>query len=188
MARGSRLARVGALGLLAALTLGGCDLTGATWRFGWPIGVTDQAKEMRQLWTGAAIAALIVGFLVWGLIIWAIIRYRKRSDELPRQTAYNLPLEIVYTIIPFIMIAVLFFFTVRKTGAYVGHCAELCGTYHAFMNFEVRAVSPSQYDAYLAAREKGMTTAQALSSIGQAPYAVTTHPFNLAKQEQLSNG
>ncbi len=27
-------------------------------------------------------------------------------------------------------------------GAYVGRCAELCGTYHSMMNFELRAVSP----------------------------------------------
>ena len=46
--------------------------------------------------------------------------------------------------------------TVREEGAYVGRCAELCGTYHAFMNFEVRAVSGDDYDAYLEARESGM--------------------------------
>ena len=67
---------------------------------------------MRRLWTGSVIAALIVGFLVWGLIGYSVVRHRKRGDELPRQTAYNLPLEIVYTIIPFVIIAVLFFFTV----------------------------------------------------------------------------
>ena len=53
--------------------------------------------------------------------------------------------------------------TVRKTGAYVGRCAELCGTYHAFMNFEVRSVSPAQFDDYMAAaRSPGMSTAEAL--------------------------
>ena len=67
---------------------------------------------MRDLWTGSVIAALIVGVLVWGLIVWSVVRHRKRGDELPRQTAYNLPLEIVYTILPFLIIAVLFFFTV----------------------------------------------------------------------------
>ena len=67
---------------------------------------------MRELWTGSVIAALIVGFAVWGLILWSVVRHRKRSDELPKQTAYNLPLEIVYTILPFLIIAALFFFTV----------------------------------------------------------------------------
>jgi cytochrome c oxidase subunit 2 len=276
---------VGALGLLGSLALTGCDLNNAFWRFGWPSGITEQADDMRKLWTGSVIAALIVGILVWGLIIWAIVRYRKRGDELPRQTAYNLPLEIVYTIIPFIIIAVLFFFTVtvqnkvldrsetpdttiqvnafkwnwqfvypdapgpdgqpvntvgnsteipilvvptgerirfqvasadvihsfwvpeflfkldvipgnengrnnvfqvtvNQTGAYVGRCAELCGTYHAYMNFEVRAVTPQQYNAYLAARQQGQTTAAALESIGQPGTAQATHPWDLVTDNQ----
>src|SRR5262249_37646630 len=36
-----------------------------------------------------------------------------------------------------------------KTGYYVGRCAELCGTYHAEMNFEVRVVSNDDYRRYL---------------------------------------
>ena len=67
---------------------------------------------MRELWTGSVIAALIVGIAVWGLILWSVVRHRKRGDELPKQTAYNLPLEIVYTIVPFLIIAGLFFYTV----------------------------------------------------------------------------
>jgi cytochrome c oxidase subunit 2 len=74
--------------------------------------------------------------------------------------------------------------TVRKQGAYVGRCAELCGEYHAFMNFEVRAVSPQDYDAYLRARQSGMDTRAALQSIGQPGNAVTTHPFNLDEHYQ----
>src|SRR3954451_4685760 len=104
VARGSRLARLAALGLLGVLTLTGCDLNNEFWRFGWPEGITDRAEDMRKLWTGSVIAALVVGILVWALILWAVVRYRKRGDELPRQTAYNLPLEIVYTIIPFVII------------------------------------------------------------------------------------
>jgi cytochrome c oxidase subunit II len=78
--------------------------------------------------------------------------------------------------------------TVRKEGAFVGRCAELCGEYHAFMNFEVRSVSPEKYDAYLKAREKGMDTRHALQSIGLPGTAVTTHPFNLDEHYQQSKG
>jgi len=286
--RGSRLARLAALGLLGVLTLSGCDMpNNEFWRFGWPEGITEQATEMRQLWTGSVIAALIVGFLVWGLILYSVVAHRKRGDELPRQTAYNLPLEIAYTIAPFIIIAGLFFFTVtvqnkvqdrsenpdetiavnafkwnwqfvypdtqgpdgepvntvgtssdipilvvptdrkirfevasadvihsfwvpeflfkldvipgnengrdnvfevtvRKEGAYVGRCAELCGTYHAYMNFEVRAVSGDDYDAYLQARESGMGTSEALESIGQSGKATTTTPLPLVENKSVS--
>jgi cytochrome c oxidase subunit II len=290
VARRSKLAKVAGLGLLGALTLSGCDLRGSWLSWGWPEGITDEAHEMHDLWIGSTVAALVVGIAVWILIAYAAIRYRKRKgsdQELPRQTAYNLPLEVVYTIIPFVIIAVLFFFTVstqnrvqqrsddpdvtvavnafkwnwqfvypettddnggepvstvgssteipilvvptdqtirfelasadvihsfwvpeflfkldvipgnengrdnvfqvtvREEGAFVGRCAELCGTYHAFMNFEVRSVSPADFDAYLSARESGLSTYDALESIGQPGTSVTTEPFR-GDREQAS--
>ena len=111
MRRTARVARIGPLAVLTLLALAGCS-TQEVWRFGWPQGVTDKATLMRQLWTGSTLAALAMGVLVWGLIFWCCIVYRRRDDKVPKQTAYNLPLEIVYTIVPFVMIAVLFYFTV----------------------------------------------------------------------------
>jgi cytochrome c oxidase subunit II len=290
VARGSRLARLAALGLLGVLTLSGCDLNNEFWRFGWPEGITEEATAMRQLWTGSVIAALVVGIAVWGLILWSVVRHRKRSDELPKQTAYNLPLEILYTIVPFVIIAVLFFFTVvtqnkvqersadpdmtvavnafkwnwqfvypgtedpngqavetvgssdevpilvlptgedirfevasadvihsfwvpeflfkldvipgnengrdnvfevhiDEEGAYVGRCAELCGTYHAFMNFELRAVSQDKFESYMQERENGASTFDALESIGEQGRATTTHPYDIGQRsQQVSDG
>ena len=42
-----------------------------------------------------------------------------------------------------------FEFTATHTGHYVGRCAELCGTYHSQMNFEVRVVTADNYAKYL---------------------------------------
>jgi cytochrome c oxidase subunit II len=287
VARGSRLARLAALGLLGVVTLTGCSMpNNEFWRFGWPEGITDRSQDMRELWTGSVIAALIVGVAVWGLILWSVVRHRKRGDELPKQTAYNLPLEIVYTILPFVIIAGLFFYTVvvqnrvmersdepdetiavnafkwnwqfvypetegpggeavdtvgtsseipvlvlptdrtirfelasadvihsfwvpeflfkldvipgnengrdnvfevtvQEEGAYVGRCAELCGTYHAYMNFEVRAVSGEDYDAYLEARESGLDTFEALEEIGQPGLSSATTPFESLQNKNI---
>ncbi len=287
MARRSRLARLTALGLLGALTLTGCEMpNNEFWRFGWPDGITDRSEAIRELWTGSVIAALIVGIAVWALIGWSVVRHRKRGDELPKQTAYNLPLEIVYTILPFLIIAGLFFYTVvvqnqvmersdepdetiavnafkwnwqfvypetegpdgeavdtvgtsseipilvlptdrtirfelasadvihsfwvpeflfkldvipgnengrdnvfevtvQEEGAYVGRCAELCGTYHAYMNFEVRAVSGEDYDAYLEARESGLDTFEALEEIGQPGLSSATTPFESLQNKNV---
>ncbi|MBA3419609.1 MAG: cytochrome c oxidase subunit II [Geodermatophilaceae bacterium] len=114
MARVRRTGRVGRVGVVIGLlmaVLTGCSFTEVLY-FGWPEGVTEQATQMRLLWTGSTLAALAVGVLVWGLIFWACIFHRRKNRELPKQTAYNLPLEITYTIIPFLIVAVLFFYTV----------------------------------------------------------------------------
>lgn len=42
-----------------------------------------------------------------------------------------------------------FDFTVDEPGTYAGQCAELCGTGHGAMRFEVRAVSRAEYDTWL---------------------------------------
>jgi cytochrome c oxidase subunit 2 len=90
----------------------GCKSTTFT-RLGLLPPQTSQGKTIVDLWQGSWIAALAVGALVWGLIIWAIIFHRKRTDQIPHQVRYNLPIEIMYTVVPFIMIGVLFFFTAR---------------------------------------------------------------------------
>jgi cytochrome c oxidase subunit 2 len=113
--------RVGVLAavLVAALLLSGCTAPIATgWLPSTPT-TTNQTGRIISLWNGSWIAALFVGVIVWGLIIWCVIAYRRRREEtsVPVQIRYNLPLEIMYTVIPLIMIAVLFFFTARDEAA-----------------------------------------------------------------------
>jgi cytochrome c oxidase subunit II len=98
-----------AAGLVALLA--GCDIGGTFRGFGWPAGVSTEAKQMYDLWIGSVVAALAVGFFVWGLIFWCVVRYRKRGQELPVQTRFNLPIEVLYTVLPFLVIAVLFYYT-----------------------------------------------------------------------------
>ncbi len=105
-----------ALGSAAALLLAGCSQsTVDDWkRVGYPAPATEEGPTMLSLWQGSWAAAMAVAVLVWGLIFWSIIVYRRRHDsEMPDQVRYNLPMEIMYTIIPLIMIGGLFFFTAR---------------------------------------------------------------------------
>jgi cytochrome c oxidase subunit II len=89
-----------------------------TWkRGGLPVPASDRATHILSLWQGAWIAALAVGVVVWGLIVWAVIAYRRRDDSIPPQTRYHLPIEILYSAVPFVIVAVLFFFTVRDQDA-----------------------------------------------------------------------
>ncbi|MDT4942674.1 MAG: cytochrome c oxidase subunit [Pseudonocardiales bacterium] len=102
--------------LLAALTLVLTGCSAQDWernlRFGFPTGATKEATQIRVLWTWAGVVALALGVVVWGLIFWCVIRYRKKSDELPRQTKYNFTVEAVCFTFPFIVIAGLFYRTV----------------------------------------------------------------------------
>jgi len=286
------VARLGALGVTGAALLGllsGCSVD-SVFAFGWPQGgISDQSQRMFDMWIGSVIAALAVGFFVWGLIFWCVIRYRKRGDELPPQTRYNLPIELLYSVAPFLVVSVLFYYTaviqtqVNKTtpnpdvvvdvtafkwnwqfayvgqpgadgtpvkttgtttvvpvlvvpvgkrirfvehspdvihsfwvpellfkrdvfpgnvvnefevnihteGRYVGRCAELCGTYHSMMNFELRSVSQAVYDKFIAAKKQGLTTPQALvvaGFTGDDAYATTTKPFDLKRGSDSETG
>jgi cytochrome c oxidase subunit II len=101
--------------LTCSVVLSGCaPATIDQWkRMGLPESASASAPDMRALWVGAWIAAWIVGFVVWGLIIWAAVRYRRRTDdEIPTQVRYNLPIEVLYTVAPFVIIFVLFYHTV----------------------------------------------------------------------------
>jgi cytochrome c oxidase subunit 2 len=93
-------------------------LSGCSWEdvfaVGWPKGITPEAHVNRELWIGAVIASLVVGVIVWGLIFWSSAFHRKKATDtdLPRQFGYNMPLELVLTVTPFLIISVLFYFTV----------------------------------------------------------------------------
>lgn len=289
--RGRRIAALGVLAVVAALSLSGCSAKNA-FALGWPHGgISLQSHNVYNLWIGTVIASAVVGLTVYALIFWCIIRYRKRATDvgLPEQTRYNLPIELIYSIVPFLIISVLFYYTARsesyvnrlsakpqvtvgivafkwnwefdytdpnaklsdgsqikeigdstyipilvvptdqtiqftehandvihsfwvpellfkrdvfpgdvynkfevtivQPGAYVGRCAELCGTYHSQMNFELLAITPAQYSQFLSARQSGMSTPQAINALnlpvslggGNNGYATVTHPFDTSR-------
>jgi cytochrome c oxidase subunit 2 len=94
-----------------ALLASGCSDEGK--RLAMPDPASEQGQHVLSLWQGAWIAALLTGAVVWGLIFYVVIRFRRRSDdEIPLQTRYNLPLEIFYTIAPVVMVIVFFSHTV----------------------------------------------------------------------------
>lgn len=235
------------------MTLAGCgDIqqgAGQGRYLGLPEPASDRAPAMGDFYMGSWIVAFIVGGLVLGILIYSLIRYRRRDpNEVPRQVRYNLPVEVVYTLVPIVIVCVLFFYTVKaqnivqakadsnqvheidvvgvkwswafnykeaanpavgadvnaigtiespatlvlpvnepvrfhlyspdvnhsfwipafyykldvipgrsntydvtptKVGTYAGKCAELCGTYHSAMIFNVEVVTAEQYNAYL---------------------------------------
>lgn len=76
---------------------------------------TNQTDRVAALWVNSWIVLLIVGLITWGLMGWAGIMYRRRKGQtgLPVQLRYNMPIEILYTIIPLILVFGMFAFTAR---------------------------------------------------------------------------
>jgi cytochrome c oxidase subunit 2 len=105
--------RVGALAAIMLVALAGCSPNNSFTRMGFPDPVTKQGAVTLSLWQGSWIAGLLVGAVVWGMILWAVVFHRKRGDRLPPQVRYNMPIEILYTVVPFVLIAVLFYYTAR---------------------------------------------------------------------------
>jgi cytochrome c oxidase subunit 2 len=229
---------------LCALFLTACSAYGA------PSGATEQGRAISGLWRVFAVAGLAVGAIVSALILWSLIRYRRRGDGRSAQFRDNLPLEITYTVIPIVIVTALFVLTFRvenrvvglpdpgapeapvatievtafdwswrfdygngvvvsgtpddppemvvpagqpvrivltsedvvhsfyipdflfkrdatpglvqrfdllvdREGRYSGQCAEFCGLDHARMTFTLRAVSPAEFTAWLAAEAGG---------------------------------
>jgi cytochrome c oxidase subunit II len=95
-------------GAAMAVVLGGCQVP----NFLGYRGSTTQGHDEFNLYAGTFIAAIAVGVLVGALILWSIVRYRRRTEDMPRQFQYHIPLEITYTILPIVAVLILFGFTV----------------------------------------------------------------------------
>lgn len=95
-------------GIGLALLLGGCTLPNF---YGFR-GADKQGYDEHLLWSGTFIAAIAVGGIVGLLILWSLFRYRRRDDHMPKQFQYHIFLEITYTVVPIVIVLVLFAFTV----------------------------------------------------------------------------
>jgi cytochrome c oxidase subunit 2 len=97
-----RRARTIGVGLVAALLLGGCS------RLEMYRPVTEQGRDIHDLYNILLVAAAVVFVLVEGAIVFAVFRYRRRDDQLPPQFHGNNLLEVAWTVAPFLLVAVLF--------------------------------------------------------------------------------
>lgn len=79
---------------------------------GSPHGITRGSGIVNSLWhvtyyIGTPLAAIVVG-----LIVWCLVRYRRRPgvERRPAQFQYHIPIEVAYTVIPLVLVAVVFGF------------------------------------------------------------------------------
>ena len=101
------------VGVILAIA-SGADLIGAGQRVVTslfpPVAVTEQGEHIRDLYTIVFLIAVVVFFVVEGLILWTVLRYRRKPGdyELPPQTHGNAIAEVVWTVVPTLIVAFLF--------------------------------------------------------------------------------
>ena len=73
------------------------------------------ARSIDNLWDGVFAIAVVVFFFVQLGTLFIVVRFRRRKgdDELPTQTHGNPRLEIAWTLLPAVILAVVGFFTLR---------------------------------------------------------------------------
>ena len=103
-----------------AITLTGCSAEQLSRGFlpGTP-GITNHTDGITQLWNSSWIVLLVVGVIAWGLMLYAMVVYRRRKGEtaLPVQLRYNMPIEVLFTVIPLVLVVGFFAFTAREMNA-----------------------------------------------------------------------
>jgi cytochrome c oxidase subunit 2 len=101
----------------AVLAVGG-DIGRLVASFYPPAGATSEGREIRSLYDFVFVFAAVIFFLVEGLIVWSVIRYRRKpgQEDLPVQIHGNNILEVVWTVIPAAIVAIMFFFSVQTLG------------------------------------------------------------------------
>lgn len=79
----------------------------------WPAIASSQASAMAYDWRIYGYGSLGMLLLIWGLILVAVVRFRKRpGNERPRSQRTTRPwLEVTWTILPVILVVGLFFET-----------------------------------------------------------------------------
>ena len=114
--------RLRPLGVLvaAAVFLAGCELP----NFGAPDPASKEGHPVISLWQGFILTAAGVGAIVLGLIAFVVVRYRRRDDRVPDQRVYHVPIEVTYTVIPVLIVAVLFGFSVTTQGKLLHKVAQ----------------------------------------------------------------
>jgi cytochrome c oxidase subunit 2 len=95
----------------------GVLVAGCSSRGGAPDPATTQGEDVLDLWRILLTAGIVLGALVTGLILWSVVRYRRprgaAPDALPKQTGANIPIEVFYTLVPLVVVVVLFTMTMR---------------------------------------------------------------------------
>ncbi|KTC64624.1 cytochrome c oxidase subunit II (plasmid) [Legionella adelaidensis] len=97
-----RLSKI--IGLMGALTASSAWAAADYWQMNMYKGVTPLSKDMYDLHMIAIVICAIIGVVVFGVMIYSLIHHRKSRGYTPATFHDNTRLEIVWTIIPFLIL------------------------------------------------------------------------------------
>ena len=88
-----------------------------------PVAVTAEGAQIRDLYTIVFLIAVAIFLVVEGLIIWTVIRYRRKpgQDTLPPQTHGNNIAELVWTVVPTLIVIFMFIISWQTLNAVDSH-------------------------------------------------------------------
>jgi cytochrome c oxidase subunit 2 len=89
-----------------------------------PQSVTEEGQAIYSLYNLFLYIAAVVFAVVSGLVIWSVLRYRRRGDELPTQTHGNNRLELTWTVIPTVIVLILFVLTIQAQDKVLDQSGE----------------------------------------------------------------
>jgi cytochrome c oxidase subunit 2 len=101
-----RFRRAAILVAFALAALSSVSLASA--QTGMPNPITREGTKIEDLWVFTLIIALVVFFAVEAAILYAAVKFRKKSDELPVQTHGSTLVEVIWTTIPVVIVIALF--------------------------------------------------------------------------------
>jgi cytochrome c oxidase subunit 2 len=73
-----------------------------------PTPTSEQGHDISALYSLNFWIATAIFLLVEGIIVWCVLRYRRRSDRMPPQTHGNTIAEIAWTVVPAILVMIVF--------------------------------------------------------------------------------
>lgn len=105
---GSKPTGATVIALVVIAGLAAATVLAAVTVFQLPEAVSEQGGRTTTLYQATLAISLLVFFGVTAGIIWAVFRYKRRGPELPEQIHGSSRLELVWTVIPVVILVALF--------------------------------------------------------------------------------
>jgi len=77
------------------------------WQMGFQPAASPVMQRIEDFHTGVLIIVVLISLLIFALLVWIAIRYNHRSNPVPGRTSHNTLLEVLWTIVPVIILVVI---------------------------------------------------------------------------------